>query len=275
MFFFIFSDFLNIFVQIPSFWHPPWTLKTTPYIVTNNQHHPYFFPRSSTWVLFRPYLANRCPDRSYLFCAGRPLFTPFSGLPELAERSTIGCVLPNSAWHSQNPHISSVLGENFVEFYGLWLVVKQRLTRFWEALIRVKRTGGSCITMPSPQQPFFLPHRHNLLTSNLYNAFKRLDCTFPTHLFASITDKTLVYSMHFTPELRFLGSSSLSPRPRLVTIRELYCWKGTFYSFRTRIWSSKTSQKSLCYAQMQFWLPQDLPSILGDKIWLEDSYRLV
>jgi len=57
------------------------------------------------------------------FCAGRPLFTPFSGLPELDERSTIGCVSLNSAWHSQNPHISSALGEIFVAFYGLWLVL--------------------------------------------------------------------------------------------------------------------------------------------------------
>ena len=74
---------------------------------------------TSTWVLFRPYLTNRCPDRSYLLCTGRPLFAPLSGLPELAERSTIGCVSPNSAWHSQNPRISSVLGEIFVAFYGL------------------------------------------------------------------------------------------------------------------------------------------------------------
>jgi len=122
---------------------------------------------TSTWVLFRPYLANRCPDRSYLFCAGRPLFTPFSGLPELTERSTIGCVSPNSAWHSQNPHISSVLGEIFVEFYGLWLVLKPRLTRFWEALIRVKRTGGSCVTAPSLQQPFSLSYHHNPLASDV------------------------------------------------------------------------------------------------------------
>ena len=121
---------------------------------------------TSTWVLFRPYLANRCSDRSYLFCAGKPLFTPFYGLPELAERSTTSCVSPNSAWHGQNPHISSVLGEIFVASYGPWLVLKPRLTRFWEALIRVKQTGGSCVTTPSLQQPFPLSYRHNLLASN-------------------------------------------------------------------------------------------------------------
>ena len=140
-------------------------------------HPPYFSMNSLEWLflvsewlegfgvvlvwmgfLFRPYLANRCPDRSHSFCAGKPLFTPFFGLPELAERSTIGCVSPNSAWHSQNPHISSVLSEIFIAFYGLWLVLKQRLTRFWEALIRVKRTGGSCVTTPSPSGKTPTPH---------------------------------------------------------------------------------------------------------------------
>ena len=112
---------------------------------------------TSTWVLFRPYLANRCPDRSRLFCAGKPSFTPFFRLPELAERSTIGCASPNSTWHGQNEHISSVLGETFVDFLVLWLVLKPRVIRFWEALIRVKRTGGSCVTEPSPQTDIVPP----------------------------------------------------------------------------------------------------------------------
>ena len=121
---------------------------------------------TSTWVLFRPYLANRCPDRSRLFCVKKPLFAPFFRLPDLAERSAIGCVSLNSTWHGQNEHISFVLGEIRVDYFGLWLVLKPRLMRFREALIRIKRTGGSSVTEPSPQEPFSLFHHHTLLVSD-------------------------------------------------------------------------------------------------------------
>src|SRR5580693_3777886 len=108
---------------------------------------------TSTWDLFMPYLANRHPDCSRLFCAGKPSFTPFFGPPELAKRSRIGCASPTSAWYDQNEHISSVLGEILVVPFDLWLVLKPRSMRFWEALIRANRTSGSCVTAPSPQQP--------------------------------------------------------------------------------------------------------------------------
>ncbi|EDR05550.1 uncharacterized protein LACBIDRAFT_329556 [Laccaria bicolor S238N-H82] len=104
--------------------------------------------------LFMSYLADRRPDRSRLFCVGQPSFTPFFGPPELAKRSPIGGASPSSTWHGQNEHISSALGEILVVPFVLWFVLKPRSMRFWEALIRVKRTGGSCVTVPSLQQPF-------------------------------------------------------------------------------------------------------------------------
>ena len=158
---------------------------------------------TSTWVLFRPYLANRCPDRSRLFCAGKPSFTPFFRLPELAERSTIGCASPNSTWHGQNEHISSVLGGNSVDFFGLWLVLKPRVIRVWEALIRVKRTGGSCATAKSLQKSI-APSLSSYPTriGRSIARFKRRNCTFSTHLLASITDRNSACRTHFAPDLQ-------------------------------------------------------------------------
>ena len=122
---------------------------------------------TSTWGFFRSYLANRCPDRSDLFGAGKPSFTPFFGLHELAERPTIGCASLNSAWNGQNKHISSVLSEILVAFFGLWPVLKLRLMRFWDVLIRVKRTSGSGVTVPSLQQPSSFSYRHTLVASDV------------------------------------------------------------------------------------------------------------
>ena len=128
---------------------------------------------TSIWHLFTSYLANRRPDCSRLFCAGKPSFIPFSGPPELAKRSRIGCASPTSAWYDQNGHISSVLGEILVVPFALWVFLKPRSMRFWEALIRVKRTSGSCVTAPSLQQP---------LTCDLFMSYlanRHPDCAHP------------------------------------------------------------------------------------------------
>ncbi|EDR11986.1 uncharacterized protein LACBIDRAFT_324314 [Laccaria bicolor S238N-H82] len=140
-----------------------------------------------------PYLANRHPDCSRLFCAGKPSFTPFFGPPELAKRSRIGYASPSSAWYGQNEHISSVLGEILVVPFVLWLVLNPRSTRFWEAFIRVKRTSGSRVTAPSLQQP---------LTCDLFMSYLANRRPDRAHLFC-------VRKPSFTP---FFGLPELAKR---------------------------------------------------------------
>jgi hypothetical protein len=124
------------------------------------------FQQPFTCDLFMSYLADRRTDRSHPFCTGKPSFTPSFGPPELAKRSPIGGASPSSAWYDQDEHISSVLGETLVVPFVLWFVLKPRSMRFWEALIRVKRTSGPCVTVPSFQQPFPHSYCHNLLASD-------------------------------------------------------------------------------------------------------------
>jgi hypothetical protein len=45
------SDFLDIFVQVSLFGSPLWTLKTAPYNVTSNQHHPHFSPQIPAYLI--------------------------------------------------------------------------------------------------------------------------------------------------------------------------------------------------------------------------------
>ena len=160
---------------------------------------------TSIWHLFTSYLANRRPGCSRLFCAGKPSFIPFSGPPELAKRSRIGCASPTSAWYDQNGHISSVLGEILVVPFALWVFLKPRSMRFWEALIRVKRTSGSCVTAPSLQQP---------LTCDLFMSYLAVRRTDRSHPFCAGKPS-------FTP---FFGLPELAKRPRIGCASPSSAW---------------------------------------------------